>query len=169
MINRDVPVQKGQVETSPRPRIFAANPLFEDRTRKWETNLNRNQQAIELKKQITKNVEQLFELATNKSLSQPDQFKYLEINQTSNANPLAGPIENVQLMQTVMKCCLEVESYWTHMSADGSSKALILGCCKSIKTLISNDIKKTEDENIVSSLQELTLSLILLFLISSLK
>ncbi|XP_017300271.1 uncharacterized protein LOC108252603 [Diaphorina citri] len=114
-----------------------------------------------------RNVEQLFELATSKVPTKAEQEANLD--KTSKLKTSEDQLGNIHLMETVMKCCIEVETYWTERTTDCTPRDLILGCCKSIRSLISNDIRQNAEASIVSSLQELTLSLILLFLISSLK
>lgn len=120
--------------------------------------------ASALKTQIIKNVEQLFEMTRRKSSSTdiPES-----VTDSESPDVKLEPLGNMQLLETVMKCCLEVETYWTESARECNARALILGCCQSIRRLMSNDFRSSATTNIVASLQELTLSLILLFLISS--
>ncbi|KAI5710603.1 hypothetical protein M8J76_005212 [Diaphorina citri] len=158
-------VYKSQGDTPDRPQTFTTNHWFEDRNKTLETNTHRGANA--LKTQIMRNVEQLFELATSKVPTKAEQEANLD--KTSKLKTSEDQLGNIHLMETVMKCCIEVETYWTERTTDCTPRDLILGCCKSIRSLISNDIRQNAEASIVSSLQELTLSLILLFLISSLK
>lgn len=161
--NVDTSILKGG-DTTDGPMTFGSNPWFEGIAKQIER--EPKQDATVLKTQIIKKVEELFEMANRKSST--TDIPESDTDSEGHVDETLDPLGNVQLIETVMKCCIEVETYWTESARDCNARALILECCKSIRRLMSNDLRQNAEANIVSSLQELTLSLTLLFLISSL-